>query len=142
LATVLDAFVQGLDYAYDAPLALRSAIDRCHDWSQANPQAGAPAREQVVQELLVVYGLDRYPEVARYHLCRSTYFAQAEPAGMTARWRGRARSGSAEQYHVEQGLFQAVTTQAGALALQSKLEARPCPSVSTSSFSRSWPRWT
>jgi long-chain acyl-CoA synthetase len=79
LATVLDAFVESLDHAYYAPLALRSAIDRYHDWSRENPHAAAPAREQVVQELLVVYGLDRYPEIARYHLYRSTYFASAEP---------------------------------------------------------------
>jgi long-chain acyl-CoA synthetase len=84
LATVLDAFVESLDHAYYAPLALRSAIDRYHDWSRENPHAGTPAREQVVQELLVVYGLDRYPEVARYHLYRSTYFAHAEPAVCSA----------------------------------------------------------
>ena len=84
LATVLDAFVQSLDGAYYAPLSLRSAIDRYHDWTRENPQAAAPAREQVVQELLVVYGLDRYPEVARYHLYRSTYFAQAEPSVCSA----------------------------------------------------------
>ncbi len=84
LAAVLDGFLTSLDHAYYAPLSLRSAIDRYHDWSRENPHAAVPAREQLVQELLVVYGLDRYPEFARYHLYRSTYFAHAEPAVCSA----------------------------------------------------------
>ena len=80
LSEVLDAFVADLDSAYHFPLVLRSAIDRYGEWARVAPEATSQAREQIVEELLLVYGLDRYPEIARYHLYRSTYFADSEEA--------------------------------------------------------------
>jgi N-acetylglutamate synthase-like GNAT family acetyltransferase len=75
---VLTAFVACLDRDYYAPSALRSAIERYHEWTRENPNASARARDQVVEELVIVYGLDRYPEIARYHLYGATYFGQAD----------------------------------------------------------------
>jgi long-chain acyl-CoA synthetase len=78
LVEVLDAFVASLDRAYRPPLALRNAIERYQQWTRLNPLATARARAQVVEELVLVYSLDRHPEIARYHLYRHTYFAAAD----------------------------------------------------------------
>jgi long-chain acyl-CoA synthetase len=75
----LDAYLGELDRAYRRPLSLRNAVERYEGWTRVNPLATAQARAQVVEEQVLVYSLDRLPEVARYHLYRDTYFADADP---------------------------------------------------------------
>ena len=79
LSEVLERFLESLDREYLPPLALRSAIERYHDWTRLVPHATRRARQQFVEELRVVYGLEGYPELASYYLYRSTYFATATP---------------------------------------------------------------
>jgi long-subunit acyl-CoA synthetase (AMP-forming) len=76
-AEALDEYRGGLDAAYHPPLALRGAVERYSAWQRANPKATASARRQAAADMLRLYGLDRQPELARYHLYRQTYFASA-----------------------------------------------------------------
>ncbi len=78
-AEALDQHLQGLQERYHVPLAVRCAIDRYLAWAEANPGATPSACDELLSELLRLYRLDRYPEIARYHLYRHTYFAAAEP---------------------------------------------------------------
>ena len=77
LLEALERFLESIDREYLAPLPLRSAIERYREWARLVPHATPHARQQFVDELRVVYGLERYPELASYHLYRATYFAAA-----------------------------------------------------------------
>ncbi|MBN1609479.1 MAG: GNAT family N-acetyltransferase [Polyangiaceae bacterium] len=74
----LDTYLAALGDAYRTPLSLCNAIERYQGWTRVNPLATAQARAQVVEEQVLVYSLDRLPEIARYHLYRRTYFADAD----------------------------------------------------------------
>ena len=80
LAPRLAAFLDRLEDSYYVSLPLRSAIERYQELSGLHPAATAPARNQNVDELRELYGIDRFGELARYHLYRHTYFGRAEPA--------------------------------------------------------------
>lgn len=56
------------------PLPLFNAIDRYNDWSNKNPQAKLPAKEQTILELFDLYGLDKYTEIVRYKFFKETFF--------------------------------------------------------------------
>ncbi|RPJ86686.1 MAG: hypothetical protein EHM18_04940, partial [Acidobacteria bacterium] len=77
LRSRLHDFRRCLDEKYHLPLPVQSAIDRFQEWQQATPQPTAEAREQIVDELQKLYRVDRFPDIARYHLYRHTYFGQA-----------------------------------------------------------------
>ncbi len=77
LRTSLRDFRRRLDEAYHLPLPVQSAIDRYDEWQQATPQPTAEAREQIIDELQRLYRVDRFPDIARYHLYRHTYFGHA-----------------------------------------------------------------
>ncbi|MFC1500762.1 GNAT family N-acetyltransferase, partial [Candidatus Zixiibacteriota bacterium] len=65
---------------YYAPLNLRCAVERYHEWEFRNPEATASAKEDQVRELYRLYRLDRLPDISRYWLYRHTYFRRAEAA--------------------------------------------------------------
>jgi long-chain acyl-CoA synthetase len=71
----LHQYRAALEASYQPPLAVRGAVERYGEWQRANPRATAPARRQTAAHMLRLYGLDRQPEIARYHLYRNTYFA-------------------------------------------------------------------
>ena len=71
------AYLSKLSATYYRPMPLRNAIDRYHEWTRINPDATSEAREQSVIDVIRLYQLDRYPEIARYHLYRHTYFLDA-----------------------------------------------------------------
>jgi GNAT superfamily N-acetyltransferase len=84
ITRLLDRYLADLAERFHAPLALECAIDRYREWEAADPGATAAARRQLVGELLRLYRLDRFPEIARYHLYRHTYFAHATTQVQTA----------------------------------------------------------
>ncbi len=69
-----------LQRRYYVPLPLQAAIDRYGQWERVNAQATSSARLEQVEELVRLYRLDRFPEIARYTLFRHTYFARADLA--------------------------------------------------------------
>jgi len=77
LRTSLHKFRCRLDETYHLPLPVQSAIDRYDEWQQAAPQPTAEAREQIIDELQKLYRIDRFPDIARYHLYRHTFFGHA-----------------------------------------------------------------
>jgi long-chain acyl-CoA synthetase len=77
LTKSLRDFRRRLDETYHVPLPVQSAIDRFQEWEQAAPQPTAEAREQIIDELQKLYRIDRFPDIARYHLYRHTYFGHA-----------------------------------------------------------------
>jgi len=66
------------------PLAALNAIARYKEWQLQGGSDDADERERMVLEIYRIYRIDRYPEVARYHLYRHTYFAGANAAVRTA----------------------------------------------------------
>ena len=79
-ADTLRAFRRALDREYRRPLALDGAIARYARWRAANPKATPAARRQLAAQMLRLYGLEAHGEIARYHLYRHTYFADAPEA--------------------------------------------------------------
>ena len=84
LSAVAEHFLERLDRTYLPPLALRSAIERYREWARLVPHATRRARQQFVEELMVVYGLERHSELASFHLYRGTYFVEASPSVQSA----------------------------------------------------------
>jgi long-subunit acyl-CoA synthetase (AMP-forming) len=78
------AFRDGLRRAYRPPLALEAAIARYERWRVANPRATPAARRQLAAQMLRLHALEAHGEIARYHLYRQTYFADAPPAARGA----------------------------------------------------------
>ena len=66
------------------PLAALNAIARYKEWQLQSGSEDADERERMVREFFRLYRLDRYPEVARYHLYRHTYFAGAKAPVLSA----------------------------------------------------------
>ncbi len=60
--------------------ALLGASARYRRWLAANPEASPRAREQLIEEMLQLYGLQRQPPLQRYLLYRTTWFRDAPPA--------------------------------------------------------------
>jgi long-subunit acyl-CoA synthetase (AMP-forming)/predicted GNAT family acetyltransferase len=83
-AEVIDQYLHCMQSGCYIPVALERAIARHARWTQANPSATQSAREEIVSELLRLYGLHSRPEWLRYHLYRHTYFAQATDATKAA----------------------------------------------------------
>jgi long-chain acyl-CoA synthetase len=77
LLASLDGFLADFARRYHAPLALLHAIDRYREWSADNPEATDEARAQQLDQLVDLYRLERFGEIARYHLYRHTCFAEA-----------------------------------------------------------------
>ncbi|MBI5537563.1 MAG: GNAT family N-acetyltransferase [Deltaproteobacteria bacterium] len=75
---VLDTFLSELASHYYVQLPLRCAIERYQEWWKVNPEATQRAREQFVEELALLYSIEKFPEIARYRLFRETYFARTE----------------------------------------------------------------
>jgi hypothetical protein len=73
----LDVAVTRLEERYHVPMAVEGACDRYREWSRANSRATGRARRQLVAELSRLNRLDRHSRLARYHLYRRTYFADA-----------------------------------------------------------------
>lgn len=71
----LQIYSQYIKEHYYMPLPLIYAIDKYYEWQNSNPNAIPEAKEQSIIELYNLYRLDRYPEIARYHLYRHTYFS-------------------------------------------------------------------
>ena len=76
----LRPFRQALDREYRRPLSLEGAIARYARWRGANPKATPAARRQFAAQMLRLHALDAHGEIARYHLYRHTYFADAPDA--------------------------------------------------------------
>jgi hypothetical protein len=70
-------YLARLNTTYFQPMPLRNAIDRYREWTRINPNATSDAKEQSVIDLVRLYQLDRFPEIARYNLYRWTYFSDA-----------------------------------------------------------------
>lgn len=77
LASRLHAFLEKLDQQYHVPLALRYAIERYKEWCDVNPRATPEARSDLIDTLYDLYRLNRFGEIARYHMYRHTYFSDA-----------------------------------------------------------------
>ena len=86
------AFREALDREYRRPLALDGAIARYARWRAANPKATPAARRQLAAQMLRLYALEAHGEIARYHLYRHTYFADAPDGGAR---RARPAAGAA-----------------------------------------------
>jgi hypothetical protein len=80
-AEALHDFRQDLDREFRRPLALDGAIARYARWRTANPRATPAARRQFAAQVSRLYALEAHGEIARYHLYRHTYFADA-PQGV------------------------------------------------------------
>ncbi len=57
--------------------ALRGAIERYQRWERSNPGASATAREQLIDEMLNLYGMTHQSAIVRYMLYRHTWFGSA-----------------------------------------------------------------
>ena len=79
-AQALRAFRDTLDREYRRPLALEGAVARYARWKGANPRATPAARRQLAAQMLRLHALSPHGEIARYHLYRHTYFADAPDA--------------------------------------------------------------
>ncbi|MCX6561053.1 MAG: AMP-binding protein [Candidatus Aminicenantes bacterium] len=84
LAESLSAYLSEFRSHYMIPLPAVNAVRRYKEWELQNAPSGAADREGKVLEVLGVFGLDRYPEAARYYLYRQTYFAGASEAVLAA----------------------------------------------------------
>ena len=80
LPAEVDTYLTRLHSRYYMPMPLRNAIARYREWTRINPTATSEAKEQSVIDLVRLYQLERYPEIARYHLYRNTYFADSVAA--------------------------------------------------------------
>ena len=74
------AFRDSLDREYRPSLALDGAVARYARWRSANPKATPAARRQLAAQMLRLHALWAHGEIARYHLYRHTYFADAPDA--------------------------------------------------------------
>ena len=79
-ADLLDQHLSDLDERYLPPLAVDGALERYADWRRAGQGATASARLEIIDELLRLYQIERFGEVARYHFFRHSYFAEADDA--------------------------------------------------------------
>ncbi len=79
-AAVLRDFRERLEGEYHEPLALRCAVTRYAAWRESSPRTTPAARRQLVAHMARLYGLEAHGELARYHLYRRTYFADAAAA--------------------------------------------------------------
>jgi hypothetical protein len=77
LLAALNGFLEGYPRRYHAPLPLSNAIDRYREWSGENAGATDEARAQQLDQVVDLYHLERFGEIARYHLYRHTCFAAA-----------------------------------------------------------------
>ena len=73
----LDKYLETTINRYYLPVALYSAIDQYQDWYKINPLTTAAAKEQTLIELMELYKIQQYAELARYFFYRHTYFADA-----------------------------------------------------------------
>jgi N-acetylglutamate synthase-like GNAT family acetyltransferase len=73
----LREYLAKLDDDYHVPLPLRNAIERYKEWDEVNPSATSDARQDLIDTLYTLYRIDRSGEIARYHMYRHTYFADA-----------------------------------------------------------------
>ena len=69
---------------YYAPIPLRCAIERYREWDESNPGATSIARQNQIDTLYRLYIVKRFGEIARYHMYRHTYFADASVEVCTA----------------------------------------------------------
>jgi long-chain acyl-CoA synthetase len=77
LRDALDKFRGQLRDGPPIPLACRCAIERFAQWEIVNPGASAAARAEEVEQIWLLYQLNRFPEYFRYLLYRRTYFVRA-----------------------------------------------------------------
>jgi long-chain acyl-CoA synthetase len=77
LLASLDEYLARFPERYHPPLSLANAIDRYGEWSRDNAGATDEARAQLLDQLMDLYRLERFGELARYHLYRHTFFAAA-----------------------------------------------------------------
>ena len=73
----LSGFLEKLGSQYHVPVALWCAIGRYREWIEINPNATSDARENFIDTLYQLYRIDRFGEIARYHMYRHSYFADA-----------------------------------------------------------------
>ncbi|MFO7654222.1 MAG: AMP-binding protein, partial [Candidatus Krumholzibacteriia bacterium] len=76
-ATLLEEDLAQFDRRYLPPLAVERALDRFAEWERVNSQATRRAGLDILEELLRLYRLDRFGEIARFYLFRHTYFSNA-----------------------------------------------------------------
>lgn len=75
----LDEYLFSLDEHYLPPLAVEGALARYAEWAGMSGEATAGARLGYLEELFRLYRLERFGEIARYHVFRHAYFADAAP---------------------------------------------------------------
>ena len=73
----LEDYLAEFGQTYYAPIPLRCAIERYIEWGEANPEATHEAKENQIDTLYRLYSVKRFGEIARYHMYRHTYFAEA-----------------------------------------------------------------
>ena len=73
----LDHYLAVTIKRYYLPVSLYSAVDQFQDWYMINPLTTAAAKEQTLIELMELYKIHQYAELARYFFYRHTYFADA-----------------------------------------------------------------
>jgi len=73
----LDRYLNNDFRLYYLPVSLFSAIDQYQEWQRMNPLTTSAAREQTCIELIELFKLNQFAELARYYLYRHTYFSTA-----------------------------------------------------------------
>ncbi|MDX2417906.1 MAG: GNAT family N-acetyltransferase [Xanthomonadales bacterium] len=79
LSLKLTAYLAEVSSVYYVPVPLRCAIERYKEWDEVNPGATPQAKEKQIDTLFNLYTIKRFGDIARYHMYRHTYFADAKP---------------------------------------------------------------
>ncbi len=80
----LEAYLQEREQQPYTPLAADGIVDQFDDWSQHNPDADAPTREDALLQLFSAFRIERYPEWTRFQIYRRTVFAKASAEVLAA----------------------------------------------------------
>lgn len=84
LSRKLENYLAVFGETYYAPIPLRCAIERYKEWDESNPDATSIAKQNQIDTLYRLYIVKRFGEIARYHMYRHTYFANASVEVCTA----------------------------------------------------------
>jgi long-subunit acyl-CoA synthetase (AMP-forming) len=77
-AEKLGKFLERLQSEPYVQLPLDNAVQRYFRWREGNPGASAAARCDLLEQLLAIYRLDRFGEMARYQLFSQSYFSELD----------------------------------------------------------------
>ncbi len=73
----LERYLETTFKKYYLPVSLYSAVDQYQDWYKINPLTTPAGKEQTIIELMELFKIQQYAELARYFFYRHTYFSDA-----------------------------------------------------------------